>query len=79
MVLHGGYMMEASVAINWWVGASEREGHQDLHFFTKNMGCFERKGKVILAHLCRLYHLYSVLDKAGSAKVLEDMFDIIQK
>ena len=67
--------MEASVAINWWVGASEREGHQDLHFFTKNMGCFES----ILAHLCRLYHLYSVLDKAGSAKVLEDMFDIIQK
>ena len=40
---------------------------------------FGRKGKVISAHLCQLSYLYSVLDKAGSAKVLGDMFESIQK
>ena len=28
---------------------------------------------------CQLSYLYSVLDKAGSAKVLKDMYKIIQK
>ena len=36
-----------------WVGASERDGHQDLHFFTDGLG---RKGKLCLeAHLYQLY------------------------
>ena len=40
-------MMEAKVAINWWVGASERDGHQDLHVFAEDLGRFRGKGKVI--------------------------------
>ena len=34
-----------------WVGASERDGHQDLHIFTDSFEHFLRKAKVVSAHL----------------------------
>ena len=41
-----GARMEALVDIQWRVGASERVGHQDLHFLSENLGHFWKKGKV---------------------------------
>ena len=43
--------MEALVAINWWVGASERDGHQDLHFLHRRVGTFLEKSESFLSTL----------------------------
>ena len=52
-----GARMEAWVAINWWVGASEREATKTCTFSLKILDVFGRKGK-LSEHIyinCRIY------------------------
>ena len=66
--------MEALVAINRWVGASETEGHQDLQLFTENLELFFGGKRKLSWHIYYLLLcLYPVLDKACLAKALNDM------
>ena len=65
------------MAINWCGWGQVREtATKTCTFFTDVLGHFLRKVKVISAHLLSIVYIYPVLDKAGLAKVLDDMCEV---